>query len=126
MTIGEIAARCNLNASAIRYYEQSGLLPRAPRVGGRRIYGEDVIDRLTFIQFARDAGFTIEEVKVLCAGGALSAKMRRLATTKIEEVDRLVARAAMMKEMLARALRCQCLDTVECGRRIRARRSLGP
>ena len=123
MTIGEIAERCNLAASAIRFYEHSGLLPKPQRIGGRRVYGEDVLNRIAFIQYAREAGFTVEEVKLLASGGELSPKMQRLAAQKIEEVDRMIARAGVMKEMLTRALRCRCLDTNECGRRIRNRRS---
>ncbi len=125
MTIGEVAGRLGLRASAIRYYEQSGLLPKPPRTGGRRTYGEGVLDRLAFIQFAREAGFTIAEIKVLSSTGPakpLSAKMRQLAARKIEEVDRFIERANAMKGMLTRSLRCQCLDTEECGRKIRARK----
>ena len=127
MTIGEVAGRCGLSASAIRYYEQSGLLPKPPRTGGRRIYGEGILDRITFLQHARESGFTIAEIKLLSGASApskpLSAKMRQLAARKIEEVDRLIERANMMKAMLTRSLRCQCLDTEECGRRIRRARS---
>lgn len=127
MTIGEVAGRSGLRASAIRYYEQSGLLPKPPRTGGRRVYGEDVLDRIAFLQHARESGFTIAEIKLLSSTTApakpLSAKMRQLAARKIEEVDRLIERANVMKGMLTRSLRCQCLDTEECGRRIRAAQS---
>ena len=139
MTIGEIARQCGLRASAIRYYEETGILPRPPRVSGRRVYGADAVSRIAFIQFAQEAGFTLAEIKVL-AGATdsarqlparqlparpLSARMRKLAVKKIEEVDRLVERAKLMKAMLTRALNCQCLDTVECGGRILARRKSG-
>jgi MerR family redox-sensitive transcriptional activator SoxR len=126
MTIGEVAAKLGLRASAIRYYEQLGILPKPPRAGGRRVYGESVLDRVAFIQHARESGFTIAELKVLSSTGAarpLSARMRQLAARKLEEVDRLVERANLMKAMLTRSLRCQCIDTEECGRRIRARKS---
>ena len=134
MTIGEIARQCGLRASAIRYYEETGLLPRPPRVSGRRVYGADAVSRIAFIQFAQEAGFTLAEIKVLAGVGdsaphlsarPLSARMRKLAVKKIEEVDRLVERAKLMKAMLTRALNCQCLDTVECGGRILSRRKAG-
>lgn len=126
MNIGDIARQCSLRASAIRYYEDEGLLPAPPRKSGRRVYGADAIRRIAFIQFAREAGFTLAEIKILAGAGdsarPLSVRMRRLAEKKIEEVDRLVERAKLMKAMLTRALNCQCLDTVECGGRILARR----
>jgi MerR family redox-sensitive transcriptional activator SoxR len=144
VTIGEIAGQCGLRASAIRYYEETGLLPKPPRVSGRRVYGADTVSRIAFIQFAREAGFTLAEIKVLTGAGdsarqsaarqsparqsparPFSARMRKLAEKKIEEVDRLVERARLMKAMLTRALNCQCLDTVECGGRILARRKAG-
>jgi MerR family redox-sensitive transcriptional activator SoxR len=135
VTIGEIASQCGLRTSAIRYYEEAGLLPRPARAGGRRVYGTDVIKRIAFIQFAQEAGFSLAEIKILAGAGdparplsapmsaPMSARMRKLAARKIEEVDQLVQRAVMMKALLARALACQCMDTVECGGRILARRA---
>ena len=128
MNIGEIARQCGLRASAIRYYEDQGLLPAPRRQGGRRVYGPDAVSRIAIIQFAQEAGFTLAEIKVLAGAGdpvrPLSARMRQLAEAKIVEVDRLIERASLMKSMLARALQCQCLDTVECGGRILNRRKV--
>jgi len=131
VTIGEIAGQCGLRTSAIRYYEEAGLLPKPARAGGRRVYGTDALKRIAFIQFAQEAGFSLAEIKILAGAGdparplsaPMSARMRKLAAQKIEEVDQLVQRAVMMKAMLTRALACQCLDTVECGGRILARRT---
>jgi MerR family transcriptional regulator, redox-sensitive transcriptional activator SoxR len=127
MTIGEIARKCDLRTSAIRYYEEVGLLPKPPRAGGQRVYGTDAIHRIAFIQFAQQAGFTLAEIGLLSGTGAsarpLSARMRKLAAEKIQEVQRMVERATLMKAMLTRALSCQCLDAVECGGKILARRA---
>jgi len=123
MTIGDVARESSLRASAIRYYEQAGLLPKASRVGGRRIYGEEVLARIAFVQFARAAGFSVAEIRALSGAGGqapLSKRMRRMAEMKLAEVERLIAQANLMKGVLARALQCQCFDTVECGRRVRA------
>ena len=48
MTIGAVAALAGKPASSIRYYEQIGLLPPAPRVSGRRVYGSDTVRMLSF------------------------------------------------------------------------------
>ncbi len=123
MTIGEVAKRCGLRASAIRYYEGIGLLPRPPRLGGRRMYGDAILDRIAFIQFARSAGFRMTEIRALAGSGReapLSKAMRRMAERKLGEIDQLIARADLMKQVLAKALRCQCIDPRECGRKIRA------
>jgi len=57
--IGEVAARSGTNAPTIRYYETIGLLPRPGRQdGNQRRYGEDDIQRLTFIRRCRAFDFS--------------------------------------------------------------------
>ena len=130
MRIGEVASRCGLRASAIRYYEQAGLLPKPSRVGGYRIYDSGILHRIAFIQFAREAGFTVSEIRVLSdafrPAQPLSSKLQRLAIQKVQEVERFIAQAQLMKELLQGALQCQCMDVAECGRKIQAiRRTKG-
>ena len=126
MRIGEVAQQCGLRASAIRYYEQAGLLPKARRANGCRTYDPGVLHQITLIQFARDVGFTIQEVRILTGafrpGHPLSVKLRKLAAKKIEEVERTIVRAQVMKGMLVDALQCDCMDAEECGSKIRAAR----
>jgi len=127
MTIGDVAKRCGVRTSAIRYYEQMGLLPKPSRVGGRRIYSDGVLDRIAFVQFARSAGFSVAEIRTLAGSGGqapLSRAMRRMAERKLDEVEQLIAQANLMKEVLARALRCQCIDPQECGRRVRVAQTI--
>jgi MerR family transcriptional regulator, redox-sensitive transcriptional activator SoxR len=63
MSIGEVARRPGVRPSALRYYESIGVLPTPQRENGRRRYdGEvlrDVLDRLTVVRVAQQAGFTI-------------------------------------------------------------------
>ncbi|HKT97052.1 MAG TPA: MerR family transcriptional regulator [Paraburkholderia sp.] len=67
MKIGELAARTGMAASAIRFYEQSGLLPPARRgANGYRIYDEAAEERLRQIQLAQRLGFSLEDLR---AGG---------------------------------------------------------
>ena len=124
MKIGEVASRSGLEASAIRYYEQAGLLPKPSRVSGRRIYDSGILHRIVFIQFAREAGFTIREIRVLSdafrPAQPLSAKLQRLAVQKIGEVERFIVQAQLMKKLLQGALHCQCMDVTECGKKIQA------
>ena len=64
MRIGELARRNGLAPSAVRYYEQLGLLP-APRrtASGYRSYADDAVDRLAFIRSAQAVGLTLAEVR---------------------------------------------------------------
>ena len=67
MKIGELAARTGMTASAIRFYEQSGLLPPAGRgPNGYRIYDAAAAERLGQIQLAQRLGFSLEEMRAVC------------------------------------------------------------
>ena len=104
MTISEVAQQAGLRPSAIRYYESVNLLPTPRRVSGQRRYGPDALRRLSFIQTAQAAGFTLAEMQMLFNGldGAnpLSERWRTLAQQKMSEVDALIERAQGMKKML--------------------------
>jgi DNA-binding transcriptional MerR regulator len=64
MRIGELASRSGLAPSAVRYYEQLGLLPEPQRTeAGYRVYADDAIDRLGFIRAAQAVGLTLAEVR---------------------------------------------------------------
>ena len=66
LTRGAVAARTGVNIETVRYYERIGLLPPPPRTaGGHRIYGEELLKRLTFIRRSRDLGFTLDEIRGL-------------------------------------------------------------
>lgn len=66
LSIGVIAQRTGCSVPTIRYYEEIGLVPAGPRTeGGRRVYGQAAVRRLTFIRHCRDFGFSIEQVREL-------------------------------------------------------------
>jgi MerR family mercuric resistance operon transcriptional regulator len=63
MQIGEVARRASLTVDAIRFYERRRLLPKAGRTSGRfRLYTEDAVERLQFIQQMQGLGFSLKEV----------------------------------------------------------------
>jgi DNA-binding transcriptional MerR regulator len=68
LKIGELAEQTGTSVPTIRYYEQIGLLRRAPRqAGGQRVYSRDDVERLTFIRRCREFDFSIEQVRALVA-----------------------------------------------------------
>jgi MerR family redox-sensitive transcriptional activator SoxR len=122
LSIGEVARRAGVRTSAIRYYEEVGLLPEPERVGGKRRYGEEVLRHLALIKAAKHAGFTIAEIRTLLGGfpaevGA-SERWRTLASRKLEEVSELVAELGQMRDLLEEALRCQCASLDECAHQL--------
>ena len=82
-TIAEVRELTGLSARTLRYYEELGLLPGVRRrAGGRRVYGDDEIERLGFIQRLKALGLSLAEVKELNAvyaiGGSTRAMLGRL------------------------------------------------
>jgi DNA-binding transcriptional MerR regulator len=66
LTIGSLAQRTGFNVSAIRYYEEVGLIPQAVRrPSGHRMYSPQVQEVLTLVKHCRDFGFSIEETRAL-------------------------------------------------------------
>jgi MerR family redox-sensitive transcriptional activator SoxR len=118
LTIGEVGVRAGLRPSAIRYYEKQGLLPRAMRVGGKRRYDSSVFEWLSLIALAREAGFTMAEIKRLVKGftpgTAPAARWRELATRKLDEIDAMMQRAERMRAVLRVALDCGCFRLEDC------------
>ena len=119
--IGEVARRAGLKASALRYYEAEGLIPRAPQRSGRRVYDESILDRLRIIQLAKSAGFTMAEIKRLLSGfsrrTAPGQRWRALAETEARRARRTDRRGPAHA---ARARRRHPLRLPEL-RRLRAR-----
>jgi MerR family redox-sensitive transcriptional activator SoxR len=118
ITIGEVARRTNVRASAIRYYERVGLLPEPVRVHGRRSYEQEVIGQLALLKDAKRAGFTLREIRVLLHGfpaevGAAE-RWRTLASEKLVEVHELITQLGEIRARLKTALRCECSSLGEC------------
>ena len=126
MTIGELSRRTGLrSSSAIRYYEQQRLLPRAPRASGRRVFDESALVQLTVVQLAREAGFSVAEIRQL-VGDFPRHRWRRLAERKLQEVEAASARLRTITVLLQRLLECDCFDLEACGRVLqRTRRASG-
>ena len=120
MTIGEVARQAGLSASAIRFYEKAGVLPKPVRSGGQRRYDRTVLERLIVLERAKNCGFTLEEARRLFHGfpekTAPSERWQTLARKKIDELDALARQVAAMKQLLQKS--CDCKDLQECGRKM--------
>ena len=118
MSIGEVAHRAGIAASAIRYYEEIGLLPPSVRANGRRRYDGSALQRLTVIARAQQAGFTLEEIRELFVGFAAGThptlRWETLARRKLAELDAQLARIRAMRELLREGIRCGCLTMEQC------------
>ncbi len=68
LTIGEVARRAGVRTSALRYYEEVGVLPPPERKSGQRRYDETVLARLAVVRLAQELGFTVAEIRALGRG----------------------------------------------------------
>lgn len=119
LTIGEVARRAGMRPSALRYYESVGLLPAPRRVyGGHRRYDSNVLELLSVLRMAQQAGFTIAEMHLLVAGfpseTPASERWQFLAQKKLQEVEAAIVHAQETKRILERLLQCACLRLEEC------------
>lgn len=115
LSIGEVAERAGLRPSALRYYEEAGLLSPSGRVGGRRHYDASVLDRLRVISCAQSAGFTIAEIRELLQGeDGAQGSWRSLAERKLVEVNALIDKAQVTRRLLEESLQCSCTSLEEC------------
>lgn len=106
LTIGEVAALAGLQASTLRYYESIGILPPPNRISGQRRYSREILSVLAIIQLAKEANFSLPEIKTLLYGeeSIPSERWRKLAEQKLNEVNAIIARAQEMKQLLEESL----------------------
>lgn len=123
LTISEVAKRVGLQSSAIRYYERIGLLPPAQRMSGQRRYDTTVLYRLAIIQWARQLGFTLEEIRELRFGfrnvTRASERWRELSRRKLAELDSLMDGIKTVRRLLKKMMQdCRCDTLEQCGKGI--------
>jgi MerR family redox-sensitive transcriptional activator SoxR len=119
LTIGETARRSGVAASALRFYEQRGLI-RSERTGaGPRRYARHVLRRVAFIVFAQRIGLSLDEI------GAQLAKLptdhvptgrdwARLSRTWRARIDQRIAELERLKVGLSECIGCGCLSLQHC------------
>src|SRR5215470_10498925 len=123
LAISEIAHQVGLRSSAIRYYERLGILPPAMRISGQRRYDRAVLYRLAVVQRARQAGFTLDEIRILFFGfkdgTRAEARWRKLAERKLAELG-VIAEQIRGMELLLKRMRakCHCKTLEVCGKAI--------
>jgi MerR family redox-sensitive transcriptional activator SoxR len=126
MEIGEVARRVGLKPSAVRYYEERGLIAPEQRVGNRRVYNEDAVARLSLILFAKELGFSLDDIRTLLDGFPEGTKAgerwAHLASIKLAQLDVLSQRIERVRDALQRISRCGCKDLDECSRYIAAKK----
>ncbi len=114
LLIGEVARRAGLAVSAVRYYEQVGVIASVGRRAGQRVFSADVAVRLRAVQLAQRAGFTLAEIRVLLGSSGGEEDFGRLLRSKLQQLrDRRVELDAA-ERMLVASLQAGACDLDVC------------
>ncbi|BCU64852.1 Cu(I)-responsive transcriptional regulator [Acinetobacter bouvetii DSM 14964 = CIP 107468] len=111
MNIGQAAKQSGISAKMIRYYEDIGLLPASKRTdAGYRMYSEEDIKTLKFIQHSRELGFSTEQMKELMSlwknEGRQSAEVKELTQKHIDALNKKIADLQAMVSALQQSVDC--------------------
>ncbi|MDO8695618.1 MAG: helix-turn-helix domain-containing protein [Pseudomonas sp.] len=114
MDIAEVAKRSGLPASALRFYEEKGLIVSLGRQGERRRFAPQILDQLALIALAQSAGFSLDEIRSMFAPGGAPAIDRQMLAAKADELDANIKRLQAMSRGLRHAAACPAPSHAEC------------
>ena len=118
--IGILARQTGCNIETIRFYEKIGVLPKPRRTeSGRRVYGQDLVQRLTFIRRTRELGFTLDEVRALMrladARDVPCSEAKDMAIAHRDDITAKIADLRRMQKVLGTLIaQCQAGDQPGC------------
>jgi MerR family redox-sensitive transcriptional activator SoxR len=119
LPIGEVARRSGVASSALRFYEQRGLISSEREGSGHRRYPRPVLRRIAFIVFAQRIGLTLDEIGVELAKlpphhAPTRNDWARLSATWTSRVDDRIAELERLKRGLTECIGCGCLSLDRC------------
>jgi MerR family redox-sensitive transcriptional activator SoxR len=119
LTIGEVASRSGVAPSALRFYEEEGLLVSRRTTGNQRRYDRAVLRRIALIQAGRAAGIPLDQIRAALA--TLPARRtpnrsdwERLSRGWREDIDSRIATLEALRNRLTTCIGCGCLSIDAC------------
>jgi MerR family redox-sensitive transcriptional activator SoxR len=119
LTVGELARRTGVATSALRFYEDRGLIRSERNASGHRRYARPTARRVAFVVFAQRVGLTLEEIraeldKLPTDRVPVSEDWERLTGTWGERIDERIAELERLKGGLTDCIGCGCLSLDRC------------
>jgi DNA-binding transcriptional MerR regulator len=114
MDIAEVARRSGVPASALRFYEEKGLIASTGREGLRRTFPDRVLDQLALISLGRAAGFSLDEIKGMFSADGHANIDRAALQAKADEIDATIQRLQALGNGLRHAAVCPAANHSEC------------
>ncbi len=120
LTIGQLAERSGVAPSALRFYEERGLIAAERTTGNQRRYPQSTLRRVAFVRTAQRVGLTLEEI-----GAALAELPQGRTPTKSDwhrisrawrpRLDEQIRRVELLRDRLDACIGCGCLSLRSCG-----------
>lgn len=105
MDISEVSKHSGLAASKLRYYEEKDLISSVGRRGLRRLFDDNILERLSLIALGQRAGFSLNEIAAMFTPDGVAIDRNQL-SAKAEELDRTIKKLEAMRDGLRHAAKC--------------------
>ncbi|WP_306027475.1 helix-turn-helix domain-containing protein [Stappia sp. MMSF_3263] len=114
LDIGEVAERSGMRPSALRYYEEIGLISSIARSGLRRQFPPEVLLQLKLIAMGKSAGFSLDEISGMFGRNGAPDLPRAFLHEKADELDRQIGELAALRDTLRHVADCPAPSHMEC------------
>ena len=114
LAIGEVAAQSGIKPSALRYYEEAGLISSVSRHGLRRQFPPEVLLQLKLIAMGKSAGFSLGEIAGIFGKNGVPELPRDLLHQKAAEIDRQIRELTALRDTLRHVADCPAPSHMEC------------
>lgn len=119
ISIGELAERAGVPHSALRFYEEQGLLKSVRTAGGQRRYARDMLRRVAFIRSAQNVGLRLEDIAVALAQLPESRTPNKGDWTRLSKrwrtaLDERIHALEALRDQLDQCIGCGCLSLTAC------------
>jgi DNA-binding transcriptional MerR regulator len=115
LSIGELAERSGVATTALRYYDELGLVRPVTRASGHRRYAESAVAEVGAIRFFREVGFSLAEIISFLTARDWPSR-QELIERKLAELTEQQHRIEVAREALAHGQRCPARDPMRCSR----------
>jgi DNA-binding transcriptional MerR regulator len=114
LDIGEVAERSGIRPSALRYYEEAGLISSISRHGLRRQFPPEVLLQLKLIGMGKAAGFSLEEIGAMFVQNGAPNIARDVLDAKADAIDRRIRELTALRDTLRHVAACPAPSHMEC------------
>lgn len=114
LDIGEVAARSGMRPSALRYYEEIGLISSMARNGLRRQFEPGVIQQLRLIAMGKAAGFSLEEISTMFGKDGVPELPRPVLHERADDLDQQIRQLTALRDVIRHVADCRAPSHMEC------------